>query len=154
MFDCGDLQGTEIRLRCEVREGPLHHTSLVWTFRPARPPSDKEEVEEVVLNQDTQRGGVMISTWWEEETDSLVSELTLYRASLQDKGDYVCRLPGSLAGLGNSSVATVHILNTTLTEPVQVTVETSHWSAYLQILGSHWWTVYDACAKLRAITNT
>ena len=61
----------------------------------------------------------MISTWWEEETDRLVSNLTLYKASLQDKGDYSCRLPGGLAALGNSTVATVHILNTTLTEPVQ-----------------------------------
>ena len=61
----------------------------------------------------------MISTWWEEETDSLVSNLTLFKASLQDKGDYSCRLPGSLGVLGNSTVATVHILNTTLTEPVQ-----------------------------------
>ena len=106
-------QGSEIRLRCEVRDGPLHHTSLVWTFRPAG------GSEEVVLNQDTTRGGVMIDTWWQEETDSLVSNLTLYRASLQDKGDYSCRLPGPLAVLGNSTVATLHILNTTLTEPVQ-----------------------------------
>ena len=43
-------QGSEIRLRCEVRDGPLHHTSLAWTFRPAG------KSEEVVLNQDTTRG--------------------------------------------------------------------------------------------------
>ena len=80
----------------------------------------------------------MISTWWEEETERLVSNLTLYKASLQDKGDYSCRLPGGLAVLGNSTVATVHILNTTLTEPVQAVFSTlidramsgleSHWS--------------------------
>ena len=131
MVDCvaWHHQGSEIRLRCEVRDGPLHHTSLIWTFRPAR-----ELGEEVVLNQDTHRGGVMISTWWEEETDSLVSNLTLYKASLQDKGDYSCRLPGALGVLGNSSVATVHILNTTLTEPVQGAADTATPLLHLPLL--------------------
>ena len=67
----------------------------------------------------------MISTWWEEETDRLVSNLTLYKASLQDKGDYSCRLPGRLAVLGNTTAATLHILNTTLTEPVQGAADTA-----------------------------
>merc|ERR1719510_1362917 len=101
-------QGSEIQLRCEVRDGPLELTSIVWTFRPAG------QSQEVVLNQDTQRGGVRISSWWQEETASLLSNLTLYRASLQDKGDYSCRLPGRLAVLGNTTAATLHILNTTL----------------------------------------
>ena len=43
-----------------------------------------------VLNEDTERGGVMISTWHQPPApghteDTLVSNLTLYRAGPRDK---------------------------------------------------------------------
>ena len=43
-----------------------------------------------VLNEDTERGGVMISTWHQppapgHSEDTLVSNLTLYRAGPRDK---------------------------------------------------------------------
>ena len=39
-----------------------------------------------MLNEDTERGGVMINTWHlPQEADTLVSNLTLYRAGPRDK---------------------------------------------------------------------
>ena len=90
--------------------------------------ADQRPGRRQVLNEDTERGGVMISTW--HLGDTLVSNLTLYRAGPRDKvrslcrdnhvsrvhcqGYYTCRLPGDLAALGNTTVS-VHILNTTMT---------------------------------------
>ena len=56
----------------QVSLGPLDLTSLVWTVQGRHTR---------VLNTDTERGGVKINTWREEEGGGkLVSNLTLYRA--------------------------------------------------------------------------
>ena len=46
----------------------------------------RQPTRSLVLNEDTERGGVMINTWHlPQEADTLVSNLTLYRAGPRDK---------------------------------------------------------------------
>lgn len=103
--------GSQISLLCEVARGPMQESSVQWVFQRTT------GEEELVLNEDTGRGGIMINTW-HQDPDTMVSNLTLYKAGHSDKGHYTCRLPHSLAELGNATIL-VHILNKTLTEPVQ-----------------------------------
>ena len=75
-----------------------------------------KEKKDIVLNEDVLRGGVMINTW-RLDRDTLVSNLTLYRARPADKvvslacsvshlaqGLYSCSLPGGLSVLGRHTV--------------------------------------------------
>ena len=103
-------QGSQINLQCQVDRGPLQDASVQWVF------NNREQERMVVLNEDTARGGIMISTW-SLDRDTLTSNLTLYKAGPMDKGNYTCSLPNKLAMLGNHTVS-VHILNKTMTEPV------------------------------------
>ena len=103
-------QGSQINLQCQVDRGPLQDASVQWVF------NNREQERMVVLNEDTVRGGIMISTW-RLDRDTLMSNLTLYKAGPMDKGNYTCSLPNKLAMLGNHTVS-VHILNKTMTEPV------------------------------------
>ena len=104
-------QGSQISLQCEVVRGPMQDTSVQWVY------TSREQERVVILNEDTVRGGILISTWWLDR-DTLISNLTLYKAGPMDKGNYTCSLPHKLAMLGNHTVS-VHILNKTMTEPVQ-----------------------------------
>ena len=103
-------QGSQISLQCEVVRGPMQDTSVQWVY------TSREQERVVILNEDTVRGGILISTWWLDR-DTLISNLTLYKAGPMDKGNYTCSLPHKLAMLGNHTVS-VHILNKTMTEPV------------------------------------
>ena len=94
--------GSQISLLCEVTAGPIHDSSVQWIFQVRREsPSThvcsiisylhpvkaaRQPTRSLVLNEDTERGGVMINTWHlPQEADTLVSNLTLYRAGPRDK---------------------------------------------------------------------
>ena len=115
-------QGSMISLQCEVVRAPLYDASVQWMYEGGQ--------EVVVLNEDTVRGGIMINTW-KLDRDTLISNLTLYKAGPKDKGNYTCSLPHKLAVLGNHTVS-VHILNKTMTEPVHGTGHSGR---------SGWWMV-------------
>ena len=100
----------------QVSLGPLYSFRLVWSVR--RETDVQTGVQtgvQTVLNVDTTRGGVLINTAMED--GKIVSNLSLARARPEDGGEYTCLLAGALSVLGNTTV-TVHILNTTNTEPV------------------------------------
>ena len=61
----------------QVGRAPLQSSSVQWVFQG-------EEQKDIVLNEDVLRGGVMINTW-RLDRDTLVSNLTLYRAVPKDK---------------------------------------------------------------------
>ena len=85
----------------QVTRAPLHDTSVLWTFE------SKDGL--FILNDNVDRGGVLISTW-RGDRDTVLSNLTLHKATSADKGNFSCSLGGALAILGQATVM-VHILD-------------------------------------------
>jgi len=94
--------------------------------------------EEVNLNTELARGGVMISSWREEEGE-LVSHLEMVGISPRDIGNYTCSLPGDLATLASATVR-LHIVSE-LQEPVINRAGGGRRGHVIAILYSREWTV-------------
>ena len=69
--------GSQISLLCEVSHGPLQDSSVQWVFQHDLSNSSEKEV---ILNEDTTRGGVLINTW-HQDRDIIISNLTLFQVA-------------------------------------------------------------------------
>ena len=91
---------------------------MIWTFASSSSHNNNNNTstsQEVMLNTELERGGIMIASWREGEGE-LVSQLEMVGISPRDIGNYSCSLPGDLAALASATLR-LHIV-TELQEPV------------------------------------
>jgi hypothetical protein len=116
-------------------QAPRWGSSVAWTFARMQKSDNSNSnssnmVEQVNLNTDLARGGVMISSWREGEGE-LISHLEMVGISPRDIGNYTCSLPGDLATMASATVR-LHIVSE-LQEPV-INRACGGWGHCIQIL--------------------